>query len=168
MLNRIVVFFLFGIFFIACDVNPDVDQNTETNREQLLSIDLDWLQGVWVDSTSFRRLGQTYVENWDKVNNDSYIGMKYAIKNGRNGDTTIMKIAKNEGRFYLTIQKPKNPAVFMEVQGVKNQILFSNTKDEFPYDRQYTLVGNNLKIVLSGNLNGIPRKINYNTLKHDA
>lgn len=165
MLNKTFLFIVAVLLFSSCK-NEEVESGAVVKEEkEVLVSDLDWIEGVWVDSTSFKMIGQTYVEAWDKESEGLFKGVKYAVKNGVNGDTTLMRIEKTEDLFYLTIGEGKEKGVFMQQTGLQGELKFSNTKDEFPYDVNYQINGGNLLITVSGNLNGGFKKIEYNTFK---
>ena len=165
MLNKVVVFFIVLVVSFSCK-EPEVKTESNSLEEQIISdTNLDWMPGVWIDSTSFKVIGQTYVESWEKRGADSFVGWKYAIKNGKNGDTTNLKIEKTEGIYYLSVGKGKEKSVFLEQGSTKEIVRFSNTKDEFPYTINYTYNKDKLLITVSGSLKGENREIKYNTLR---
>ena len=165
MLNKLLTLTFLLLLFFSCKNAKVTDESVNVKEEKLITTNLDWLVGTWIDSTSFKILNQTYVEVWRAIEKDSYKGMKYSIKGGNNGDTTNLKIDKSEGKFYYTIVEGNESSIFIQTKGASSELEFANTKDEFPYNINYLYVNNKLTITASGNLNGEQRAIKFNTLK---
>lgn len=165
MLNRLsALVFLFVLFF-SCNNEVVTNESVHVKVETGIITNLDWLVGTWIDSTSFKMLNQKYVEVWKVIEKDKYRGIKYSIKAGKNGDTTNLTIDKSEGKLYYTISDKTERSTFIQTKGVSSELKFANTKDEFPYNINYQNVNNTLTITASGNLNGVQRIIQFNTLK---
>lgn len=165
MLNKaFALLFLLGVFF-SCK-NPEIQQDKiEDVTLEVKNFNLDRIVGTWQDSSTFKIINQTYVEVWEKIEDDTYKGIKYSIKSEKSGDTTFQAIDKSEGKFYFTIKEDGKTSTFMQSKNSKNQIEFANTKDEFPYNINYQVAENKLAITVSGNLNGIQKEIKFNTIK---
>ena len=59
----------------------NIQQNEGENIEEQISLyELSWIQGMWIDSTSFP--GQTIIENWELIN-DTLVGNRGTIKGFR-------------------------------------------------------------------------------------
>lgn len=165
MLNKVfIIVLLVGVFFSCKDAGISTEIDSE---KEISSIDtnIDWLVGSWIDSTSFKMINQDYVEEWQKIAEDKFEGIKYSISKGKNRDTTILKIDKSEGKYYFTIGKDKEKSVFIQTKYLDNEIEFANTKDEFPYNVNYMFAGERLIINASGNINGQQKSIQFITLK---
>lgn len=165
MLSKISTFFFLVVIVFSCK-DVEVSPNTGLVEEIIVEdSSLNWISGTWIDSTSFKMINQTYVEVWKMLGQDTYEGIKYSIKSGKNGDTTNIKIDKSESKFYYTIIEDEKKSVFIQTKKTLNEVEFANTKDEFPYNINYLNDNNELTITASGNLNGEQRIIKFNTLK---
>ena len=165
MLNKLFISCIVMLVFSSCNSEEVKKEQENEIKVPVVVTDLDWIPGVWIDSTSFKMIGQTFVESWRSEEKDVFKGVKYAIKNGVNGDSTNLSIEKTNGLFYLTVNEGGKESTFMQQPSEEGNVKFSNTKDEFPYDITYLLNDNNLQITVSGSQNGVNRTILYNTLR---
>lgn len=165
MLNKTLTILIIVLISISCK-DVEVESTTDLIQEEKnLATDIDWISGSWVDSTSFKMINQTYVEKWESQGQDSYQGIKYSIKGGKNGDTTKLKIDKAEGKYYYTIIDNSKESVFIQTKITINEIEFANTKNEFPHNINYQIDNSKLAITASGDINGEFKVITFNTLR---
>jgi hypothetical protein len=165
MLNKFYALGFLMVVVFSCENAGEPNDSEGVVDLTVADANLDWISGTWIDSTSFKMINQTYVEVWKVLEKDSYEGIKYSIRGGKNGDTTSLKIDKSEGKLYYTIVEDNKKSTFIQTKGASNEIEFANTKDEFPYNISYLNDNNKLTITASGNLNGEQRVIKFNTLK---
>ena len=165
MSNKFFVIVIFVSLFFSCkDIEISKEPDSEV-KSSLIDSNINWLVGSWIDSVSFKMINQDYVEEWKAISENEFEGIKYSISNGKNRDTTNLKIDKSEGKYYYTIGKNKEKLTFIQSKFHQNEIEFANTKDEFPYNVNYRLENSKLIILASGNINGMQKTIQFNTVK---
>jgi hypothetical protein len=117
----------------------------------------DWLIGNWENKSPEGVL----TENWQKLNDSTFSASSYFIKEK---DTihfeTIVLAQKDETLTYIATVKGQNddkPVSFSSTAESDKQLVFENSKHDYPQKITYTKGANNtLTAEISGNLNGKP------------
>ena len=59
MLNKLFTLTFLLLLFFSCKNAKVTDESVNVKEEKLITTNLDWLVGTWIDSTSFKILNQT-------------------------------------------------------------------------------------------------------------
>ena len=116
---------------------------------------LEWLVGKWNRTNA--KEDQTGVENWTKVSPVKLSGSGITLKGG---DTifseTLQIIVRNDRIYYVADVEENTEPVYFECTEITGKgIVFENEAHDFPKKITYTLTGNQLKVVVSGNKKSI-------------
>ncbi|MCT4579845.1 MAG: hypothetical protein N4A35_00385 [Flavobacteriales bacterium] len=122
-----------------------VQTNKDANVDQKITLyDLSWMQGIWIDSTSF--LGQKVIENWT-LKNDTLIGLRGTINKL---DTVYSQTSKifiaNNSPVYLLEPEGSSFVSFKLKEFAPKQITFGNIANPAPTELTYTQNGLHLDL----------------------
>lgn len=153
-----ILYLLLVIIFCSCS-NADAPENlfsAKVNQEsdEKYSIEnLKWMEGVWLDSTtfSFRTPKVSFMEQW-KCYPDSISGMGFSIKES---DTTIMEalcVREVNGKINY-IARPVGEAIigFPLIYLSDSEAVFENPVNDFPQKIKYIRTAkDSLQVIISG------------------
>ena len=145
--------------FVGCSDVDDKEKTTANKDNQISSNDdytienLKWIQGTWLDSTtfSFRTPKVSFMEKWRSYP-DSISGKGLSIKQS---DTTIMEalcIRKVNGVINY-IARPAGEAIigFPLISMAENEVVFENLVNDFPQKIKYYMpTPDSLQVTISG------------------
>ncbi len=122
---------------------PKVNETTSIDQKITL-YDLSWIQGIWIDSTSFP--GKKVIEHWS-LKHDTLIGLRGTINKA---DTTFSQTSKifMNGSTPIYLLEPEGSAfVSFKVKNYqKGSITFGNIANPAPTELTYTQSGLNLDL----------------------
>lgn len=154
-LNIMKLIYLFILAFIvlnSCSENIEKSEphpfdiaeevNTNLKKKVVNLYELSWIQGLWIDSTSFPN--NIVVEHW-LLTNDTLIGKRGTVK-GK--DTTFSQTSKifinNDSPVYLLEAEGSAFVSFSLKEITKNSVTFGNGANLAPTELTYSKKGNNL------------------------
>lgn len=128
-------------------------------------LDFDWLVGEWSDKVE----DNTFIENWQKIDDDNYIGVEYYLVGS---DTTMkanLKLQKLiDTWIYIAYIDGQQPVLFTLVED-KGKYIFENREHDFPQRIVYSIQDeHNILAFVEGNINGQQVKEEYNLKKNDS
>jgi hypothetical protein len=137
---------------ISCETNENTksihpfDLVKETNdiksKKVINLFELNWLEGMWIDSTSFPN--NTVIENWN-LKEDTLIGQRGTIKKL---DTTYSQTSRifinNDQPVYLLEVEGSSFVSFKTVEFTKSSITFGNGANLAPSELTYSKKGKDL------------------------
>lgn len=154
------------LLFHCSQIDPKQDkaqiqvESTEQNKD----ISLDWLEGEWRDSTSFG--GRViFVENWKKSSDNSLVGSKFQIANGKSSSSTELSLLQTDGMYYYTYTEAGEQTTFVQDSVSEGFLSFVNTTDKFPTNLSYLYKEEVLTISFSGLANGVFRNAAFRAKK---
>lgn len=126
----------------------NIQQNEDENIEEQVSLyELSWIQGMWIDSTSFP--GNKVIENWQLIN-DTLIGNRGTIKGVDTNYSQLSKIFINNGKpVYLLEPEGSSFVSFKTKAYKKGSITFGNIANPVPTEISYIQNGLNLDLYLT-------------------
>ncbi len=110
---------------------------------------VEWLNGTWTRTNS--KAGRSGFEAWTRKNNE-LVGRGITMKGADTAYVEKLKIVAKDGKLFYVADVPENKeAVWFEFTELKDKsFVCENAKNDFPKKISYTLEGNNLKAVISG------------------
>jgi len=149
------VFLLFLGLFSCSDNVVEQDETgnemTEEKVEKLEIKDLKWLEGIWVDKSTFSLRNITYVEEWVYYS-DSLSGKGLSVENGDTTQTEQLAIRIIDNRLMYVARPFEQPVIgFPAIKESKEEVVFQNNAHDFPQKINYQKKGaDSLIIDLSG------------------
>lgn len=140
-MKKVILSLLILLFFASCQKSKEVSK----------IIVADWLLGKWENNSENGNLSET----WTKVSDSIFNGESYFIK-GK--DTLhfekIQLKQKGAALFYISTIKGQNndePMPFSQNDTIENQLVFENSKNDFPQKISYSKITNDsIVIEISG------------------
>jgi len=125
-----------------------------------------WLLGNWENNSVDGNLSET----WKKVNDSTFNGQSYFIKAKDTLHFEIIQLKqKGEELFYVSTIKGQNndkPITFKLTNTTEKQLVFINTKHDYPQKVSYTKITNDsLVIQISGIQQGKPSSERFSMKK---
>ena len=138
-MNGIILHITFLIIIFTWDCMAQNDDN----MKKLL-----WIVDSWVSTDGDAR---SY-ENWEKINEDLYIGGSKTVKNGDTLFSESLKLEKtSEGIFYIAdVKHNPAPVRFMLTEVSETSAVFKNPDHDFPQKISYELKEGNLHALIEG------------------
>jgi len=154
ILNYFIVLAIWVSCITCSSSNNTQTQEKENNQFHLIE-NACWLIGKWQQTSSERILTET----WEKLNDSTYAGKSFFVI-GK--DTVSFETIRLEqhGKTLLYIPTVKNqnneePISFVQTSSSTNQIIFENSKHDFPQLISYTKKGKTTLVAeISGVVNG--------------
>lgn len=136
------------------------------NAEKDLIKKADWLIGNWETKNNIGTLS----ENWEKVNDSTFKAKSLFIKDKDTiHNESIILEQKGENLSYTTTiigQNDNKPIRFQLKEGVENELIFENLKNDYPQKISYKKTSNNrLLTQISGKQSGKISTEKYNMTK---
>lgn len=149
--NLYVLLVVFTLF--SCADSEVVKVETEVEESSVFKLDdLKWLEGVWVDKSTFGFRGVTYIEDWVYYE-DSLSGRGLSVENGDTTQTEQFAIRIiNEQLMYVARPATEPVIGFPSIKEDKNELVFENKAHDFPSRISYQRVKKDSLII---ELNGI-------------
>jgi len=138
---RISLILIFQIILTAsCNDNS-------SEREQ----NFDWLIGNWVRTNNEEE--KTTFENWEKQSDSAYIGFSYTMQQNDTVWQENIALIKEEAHwsFNVTGEGEAEPTKFKVVKIGEENFICENQANEFPKKIEYSIKGDFLHAVISGN-----------------
>ncbi len=123
----------------------------------------DWFVGTWENDTD----GGTLSESWEKVNDSTYRGASYFIKNADDTlhlETVELIERKGEVTYNPTVQgqNDNKPVAFKMTSATDKQLVFENPAHDYPQKITYTkITADSIVAKISGIQQGKPSFENY-------
>jgi len=129
------------------------------------NIDFDWIIGDWSEKIN----EDTFIENWQKIDDDNYIGVEYYLAGS---DTTMkanLKLQKMiDTWIYIAYVEGQQPVLYTLVED-NGKYVFENLEHDFPQKIEYNIQDEySILASIEGNLNGEIVKEEYNLKKNDS
>jgi hypothetical protein len=114
--------------------------------------DLAWLKGCW----SLNRNGRETTEHWLKPAGGTMLGISRTVADGRTIEFEFMQIRQEANSEILFIAKPsgQSEATFKLIKGSANEVIFENSRHDFPQRVIYRLQGDGS---LLGRIEGVSK-----------
>ncbi len=122
-----------------------------SNQATYSTVDhLKWLEGTWTRTNS--KAGQSGLEIWKKMSSTELSGRGIAM---RGSDTTFVEklsIIVLDGNLFYVADVPENqkPVFFRLTELKQNSFTCENPEHDFPKKIAYSLKGNKLHAIISG------------------
>ncbi len=157
-MRKKITFLFLAIGLFSC-------KNSDKNEKEKIKA-VHWLLGKWENKTN----DGTLSEIWEKVNDSTFKGQSYFIKDK---DTlhfeTILLQQNGENLTYKTIIKGQNndeAVSFLLNTEIENQWFFENPKHDYPQKISYTPTNKNSMVAkISGIQQGKPSSEQYTMTK---
>jgi hypothetical protein len=110
---------------------------------------VEWLTGTWTRTNA--KPGRSGSEMWTKKNNE-LVGHGVTMKGTDTAFVEKIKIVAKDGKLFYVADVPENKSeVWFEFTALTNKsFVCENPKHDFPKKISYSLEGDNLKAVISG------------------
>jgi hypothetical protein len=111
---------------------------------------LDWLAGRWYRTNA--KIGRTGYEVWKKNSDKEWIGKGIAMKGTDTLFVEKLKLVSKDGNIYYVADVPQNKSevLFKFTELNDHGFVCENPQHDFPKKIAYTLEGNKLKAIISG------------------
>lgn len=141
--------------FISCgnSSTPTTTDNTITNFSELEKAN--WLIGEWQNNSSEGNA----TEVWEKKNDSTFVGKSYFVIGKDTVSSESISLQQyGKDLFYIPTVKGQNseqPVKFAVTFSTNKQLVFENTKHDFPQKISYTQITNDsLLAEISGMMDG--------------
>ncbi len=156
-MKPIITISLAGTIILACkteNTSPPPHPLDEIKTKQTIEVaekitlyDLSWIQGKWIDSTSFP--GKKVIENWT-LQNDTLVGLRGMIKGVDTTYSQTSKIFINDGNPIYLLEPEGSAFVSFKVTAYeKGNISFGNVANVAPTAITYAQNGTSLDQALT-------------------
>ena len=162
---RMYLFFAILVGLYSCG---ESSTNTSTSKpideavvqKEVTLSNLDWINGKWIGEIN----GTPIVENWTKLSTVKFNGKSYTILENDTNIVEILALEVIDGEIYYSADVEENKEIvsFRLISEKPNQFIFENKENDFPTRIRYTYQEpNNLHVVISGNIEGERKEIDF-------
>ena len=119
-------------------------------------VNFDWLMGNWVRTNE--KPDRATFENWKKINDSTFLGESYTIKDKDTIWKETVKLAKNNNDWFFAV-KGINDTVSVDFKLISitdSSFVCENNVNEFPNIIRYEKAGDNFKAEIEGGDMKIP------------
>jgi hypothetical protein len=149
--------------FVSC---KKMDTNDPDKNEKDKIKTARWLQGQWETKSE----DGTLTETWKKINDSTYNGHSFFLK-GKDTvhyETIVLQQIGEQLSYNANVrgQNDDKPVAFVLTETKENQLVFTNTKHDYPQKISYTQVSkDSLVAEISGIQSGKPSSEKYIMLR---
>jgi hypothetical protein len=149
--------------FVSC---KKMDANDPDKNEKDKIKTARWLQGQWENKSE----DGTLTETWKKINDSTYNGHSFFLK-GKDTihyETIVLQQIGEQLSYNANVrgQNDDKPVAFVLTETKENQLVFTNTKHDYPQKISYTQVSkDSLVAEISGIQSGKPSSEKYIMLR---
>lgn len=167
MKSTIVLAVLLSLLFVSCS-SSEKEENEEAMKVNGALEEVLWLEGTWVDETTFgfKQPPQHLHETW-KVYPDSISGIGYNVQGVDTSLTERIAImVVNDKLTYVARPKSQALVTFTITSASSTEWVFENKANDFPQKLIYKKLPNDsLSVTLEGIQNAMERSIELKYLK---
>jgi hypothetical protein len=111
---------------------------------------LNWLEGKWIRTNV--KPGKSASEMWKKISGTEWKGKGVTLKGTDTVFVEKLKLIAKEGSIYYVADVPENKSevLFKFIELTDHGFVCENPKHDFPKRISYSIDGNKLKAVISG------------------
>lgn len=123
---------------------------TSKQKAPAKTANFDWLLGKWQRINEEQ--GKITFESWEKISDTDYRGIGFTLQNNDTLSQEKMKISATEGKWYLGVKTPDEPAfIKFEMSDIKEgSFECKNDTLDFPKRIQYWKNGDHINALVSG------------------
>lgn len=143
-----IILLLFVTIIVSCQQKKS---EISTDNSQDITIEnFDWLLGQW-ERTNDEEGRKTY-ENWTKINEKSYSGVGFAMKENDTISKELIQLLNENNTWSLKVitKEDSSPTVFQVVVFDATSFTCENAKNEFPKKIRYSAEGKKMFALISG------------------